>query len=296
VGAAADPSLLLGEAGVGHFYLRLHSDETPSVLLLRAPNAAADLTQISETDGGYRVLQRRYVRTFFGRTLDILDSLSCDAGLELTGAPLQIAAKTSDVERGYSELEALADSGAHRALIKDAFRPERKRYIASLSITDFTDELLSTLLRESLDEHVWTTEPLQLAPHTHLVRTSRDWETWLAEDSTERSQEPQHIESTFLLYRSGNRILLRTLSPFAAAVLSTMEQPHSIDEISRLMTGAVEGSVDPEQVRLAVVAQVKQAWTAGLIMNVSPRAPPALLNYSIRFHGKPNTHSPSQKP
>jgi hypothetical protein len=296
VGAAADPSLLLGEAGVGHFYLRLHSDEIPSVLLLKAPNIAVDLTQTSETDGSYRVLQRRYVRTFFGRTLDVLDSLSCDAGLNLTRAPLQIATKTSDVERSYSELEAIAVSGAHRALINDAFEPERKRYIASLSITDFTDELLSTLLRETLDERIWTSEPLQLAPHTHLVRTSRDWETWLAEDSTERSQEPQHIESTFLLYRSGNRILLRTLSPFAAAVLSTMEQPHSIEEITRHMTGAVEGPVDPEHVRLTVVAQVKQAWTAGLIVNVSPRAPPTYLDRSKRLHEELDVPNPYSKP
>jgi lantibiotic modifying enzyme len=73
VGGVSDPSLLLGEAGIGHFYLRLHSPSVPSVLLPVA--RGLPVATRADADEEYGRCRSRAVGEWFGRSRAVMEAM-----------------------------------------------------------------------------------------------------------------------------------------------------------------------------------------------------------------------------
>ncbi len=266
VGGAADPSLMLGEAGIGYFYLRLYSSETPSILLLRT---AEGIGRGVVAWCSHQTLQKGYVDTYFGRTLQVFRIL-CPARtpiiMDRAFLPPQ---HESDVSAAYEALcEASEAPGESlRSLLEDAFRPERIRYEMALALTDFSEETLAELVRSPVDDVAWTDVVMELAPHTRVVRSRWDWDAWIELEEQDRPSRPEQKPVFWLLYRAGNKIHERPLSLFAALVLQHLEASASLEQVVLAVAAALEDGdeADRRQLRAMVVEQLKNAYRMGLL-------------------------------
>ncbi|MCG8456992.1 MAG: hypothetical protein MI919_11985, partial [Holophagales bacterium] len=194
-----DPSLMMGEAGIGYFYLRLHDAGVPPVLCPPPLPERYRLDPVPSED--YSELGRAAVEELFGETLGVLEILdgpgtAAPTGRSPAGAPITLPAPSpgsppaeSPVEACYRVLcqKIAALRGPSRAILEDAFSVERHAFEMTLALDDFTAEPLAYLLRRPWGEARSRGSGFRLADSCRLVTTSRDWTEWAA---AHRSGEP----------------------------------------------------------------------------------------------------------
>lgn len=268
MGGAQDPGLLLGEAGIGMFLLRLARPDVPSPLMLTAPDDSAAEGGRAGAEG-YAALQQRSVEEHFGRTLRIFAALGEDVSALTPPRPMGAAPRRSDVETAYEAITArvidVADE-ERRALLDDAFGVERARFALARSVDDYTQEYLDTLARLPQDELDWREGRVGLSSRARVVSTRWDWDAWL--DLGDESSAPQEDDAYYLVQFSGGRAGVRRLSPFAALILQTVQEPATLDELIGVVKEAVaspHGAPDHDWLEDRVVEQLAQAYRAGFI-------------------------------
>jgi|GEM_PF-432172 len=261
-----DPGLLLGEAGIGLFLLRLARPETPSVLLV-TPDGAPAAPASDDGGTGHAAAQRQAVDEYFGRSLALMEALGAQAPLAVRapGAPAR-----SDVAAAAEALAAAVrdePDAARRELLDDATRLDRERYSLAVSVNDFTQEFLAGLARIADDEVRWSEARIGLSPRARVVHAAYDWDAWLEEEGDDRGQ-PEPADTFHLLTASGRRVGVRKLSPFAALVLQAVESPASVDEVVDRVEEAVSSDgqgPSREWLEDRVTEQLRQAYRAGFI-------------------------------
>jgi lantibiotic biosynthesis protein len=259
-----EPSLMLGEAGIGHFLLRLAAPEVPALLVLQPP-----LRRPPPADpDGFAALARSSVETFF--------SASC-AALELLGEPTSglLAARLRPVplleapaERAHRRLcrRIASRPPERRTLLADAFAADRQRYEQALRLDDFSVEFLRSVERGSLTGGEWRTARLRLAPGCRLLATDHDWDTWLR-TAPRPGTRPPPCRTYQVLFVAGNRVERQPLGRFAATLLHLAGEPATLAEMTERVSaalGAIAG--DPsaaEPLRAKVADQVHQLFAAG---------------------------------
>ncbi|HEX6912063.1 MAG TPA: lanthionine synthetase LanC family protein, partial [Longimicrobium sp.] len=268
MGGVSDPGLLLGEAGIGMFLLRLARPEVPSVLFVTAPDA--DATQGGTAGAeGYAQLQARVVEEHFGRTLGIWKALGVDTDAAVPARPMGPAPRVSDAEAAYDALAAHAAAEAdpaRRAQLEDAFLVDRTRFDLARSVTDYTTELLDSLARLPQEEVEWHGGRVALSPRARIAVTRWDWDAWL--DAGDPDSPPDEDDAYYLAQFSAGRSSVRRLSPFAALILQTVREPAGVDEVIDVVAEAVSGPDGaPERGWLEdrVVEQISQAYRAGFV-------------------------------
>jgi hypothetical protein len=266
---ASDPGLLLGEAGIGWYFLRLARPETPSVLLVTPP---AETRAADDGGAGYEALRTDTIQEHFGRTVTIFRGLGEEEVVQprRPGFPAR-----SDVDATRDALaarvQAQADA-ARRELLDDAFRLDRERYDLSRAMTDFTDEYLENLVRVPEDEVRWNEARIGLSSRARVVHGQFDWDSWLAAESDDRG-EPGEGDVFYLLQAAGARVSVRKLSPFAALVLQAVETPATLDEVvDRVQDAIATDGEGPSRDWLEdrVTEQLRQAYRAAFVATEHP--------------------------
>lgn len=268
----SDPSLLIGEAGIGYFYLRLASADTPSLLLL-TPHPVRGTAPEPETST-YDELRDAHICSFFGRTLRVLDRLNThDPVLDR----INRASTTAHVVAAYdalgSRIKTEHDSSM-QAQLEDVFSVERQRYEIAVSPIDFTKEFLLSLQQPELDAVEWETVTVRLTPGIHFVHNRWDWDGWLQEQSQNAATAGQYVH---MVYQYRNAIRTRRLSPFAAVVLETARARSTVSQVVAEVKKAIpEIELDGlPALRQQVIAQLEQALRIGVVaieLNAQPAA------------------------
>lgn len=266
LGGVSDPGLLLGEAGIGHFLLRLARPETRGVLCLAAPSDAAAAGGAAGAEG-YAALRDRTVEEHFGRTLAVLRALEVDVDALLPRRPMGAAPERTDVRAASLALAAAVAAepdAARAALLEDAFALDRAAFELTVAVEDYTREYMESLARRPPAEVDWSAGRVTLAERVRVVHTRHDWPAWLRRED---GPAPPPEQDTFSLVQlSGGRPTVRGLSPFAALVLQAAETPATVDDLLAAVEEALGGAV-PERGWLEdrVTDQLAQAYRAGLV-------------------------------
>lgn len=264
MGGVSDPGLLLGDAGIGYFFLRLARPETPSVLLVTPP---AGTRRDDDGGAGFRALRDDTVREHFGRTLALFEGLGEEGEMVPAREPGEPA--RSDVDAAFQALSARVQSaqGERREWLADAFRLDRERYQLSRAAVDFTEEFLESLVRVPDEEVRWPEARIGLSPRARVVHGTYDWDAWLEAEGEDRG-EPEEADTFYLLQSSGARVTVRRLSPFAALVLQAVETPATLDEVVDRVQDAIasdDGGPTREWLEDRVTEQLRQAYRAGFV-------------------------------
>ena len=169
-------------------------------------------------------------------------------------------------ERIAARIAAEADP-ALRERMEDAFQVDRARFELSRANQDFTDEFLESLARFGEDEVRWEEARIELSPRARLVHGAYDWEAWLEQGGAEAGEPPQQ-DVFILLQAMQSRVTARRLSPFAALVLNSVEEPATLDDVVAQVAEAVTapgGGPDRGWLEDRVVEQLRQAYRAGFV-------------------------------
>jgi len=260
-----DRSLLVGDAGVGHFLLRLHSREVPSVLLLTKPPMALE-SRVAPTSA-IDVHRTRDVDLYFERTFRVLHRLS-PLFAERRGSNTA-AARVPPIAAAYASaaraLEAEPDA-SRRALLADAMAPEIARYRAALAFSDLTEELDEELRRPSDGEIDLATTSYVRTAHTQVIECKHDWDAWLATDDREPPGLAE-IPVAFVLFRQHEEVHCRRVGHFAHVVLRALARPATLALVAADMRKLLDGeeSVDGDAWRGLVESQVHALRAAGMV-------------------------------
>jgi hypothetical protein len=268
MGGVKDPGLLLGEAGIAMFLLRLARPHVPSPIMLVAPDDSAAEGGRAGAEG-YAAMQKRTVEEHFSRTLRVFAALGEEVSSLVPVRPMGPAPRESDVEAAYAVIEAhvagVAD-GERRALLEDAFLVDRTRFALARSVEDYTQEYLDGLARLPQDELDWREGRAGLSSRARVVSTRWDWDAWM--DLGDEASAPQEDDAYYLVQFASGRANTRRLSPFAALILQTVQEPASLEELIGVVREAVaspHGAPDPDWLEDRVVEQLSQAYRAGFI-------------------------------
>ena len=185
VGGGPDPSLLVGEAGIGLFFLRLAVPIVPSVLLPLAPVVGAPSRVVAApvpTTGivgeQSEQLWRSDAKQYFGRIAEVTArvlpnerSLAEEAAdrAASSGEPLLVALYHTAEDR-------VATHSRLAARLRDAFGPERCRFRAALRASDTVKEEIADLLREPSSNITWDQSRFRLTTSAGTVRCRWDWD------------------------------------------------------------------------------------------------------------------------
>ena len=248
VNAVPDPSLLLGEAGIGFFFLRLaaargQGPDIPSPLLLRPPGEVAPRSKMAE---GYETLAREVAEEYFTETLEAWRNAGLDHFDVPVPNPGDAPLATAPAEAAFRALKDTVEAheGARREKLEDAFLVERECFERTRGIQDFTVEFLYNLVRTPWEEIETANARFQRGLGGHLLATE---------------------EAYFLLYRKENRVRSQPVGPFAALILDAVESPATLAEIVDRIAQALDGG---EIDRAALTAA---AFTAALTAKVLPQ-------------------------
>lgn len=275
VNSDPDPSLMLGESGIGHFMLRLHDPSVPEVLIHRAPPEMHVDGVFEEVDPEpASVLRRQYVSHYFGHTVAVAEALDGDrlpdartpAGPEHESDVLayrdRLAAVIDDADPANgadAPADALAD--AARA-IADASAPDRMLLQVQASIEDFMADRIAALARYPVDDVAWDRAEVQLADGSRLVDTRYDWEEWLASDD---APSPSEGPATYVVFTAGKKAVRHRLGAFGHLVLQSAQTPATVDELVGVVQQHVDASVPESVLREKVLEQVAQAYQRGIL-------------------------------
>lgn len=267
MGAVTDPGLLLGEAGIGMFLLRLARPDVPTPLALRAPDTAA-------MDGGraggegYARQQRHTVDEHFGGALRVFAALGVDTDAaaplrEMGAAPAETDVRAT--ERALVAAAAAEPETARRALLDDALALERARVALADSVQDYTREYTDSLARRDAAQLDWSAGRVSLSERVRLVTTQHDWNAWLQREDA--PAPPPEADAFHLVQFAQGRARARALSPFAALVLEAAEEPVTVEEILAVVEEALGAGSVPDRGWLEdrVVEQLAQAYRAGFV-------------------------------
>jgi hypothetical protein len=264
---------MLGEAGIGWFYLRLARPGIPSPLLPRPALARA------AEDDGYAALAAAWVDEAFGRSRAAFTALG--VGLETPGddGGDGAALDASPLDTAHAELAGAVDAagGELRPLLEDAFRVERAAYEMSARPNDLTDEYRRRLRRRDPADLDW--DAARLAPHRdlRLETVERDWAGWLAERRAGGGDPlPAAGVAHWLLARLGDRLTVRPAGPLAAALLAALIAggPATPSELVRRLAARLGRRDGAARATLAarVREQAAALYAAGLLDLVAGEA------------------------
>jgi hypothetical protein len=271
-GAGRDPTLMLGEAGIGWFYLRLDDPATPSMLLLAAdapfPAAAAPSHAAPETAGRAAELRSDYLHRFFGGTLRAFARLR---QIDPRVPPVRLpppGPHAAEPAVAAAAIQSAIDAapGELRALLEDAAAVDGTHYALAQACTDHCDAFVDALRRDVQGGAPDWARPLVLHPYARLVATEHDWDAWLRSPA---ETLPAPGIAAFAVYRDGRGVARRRLEPLAARLLWALEDGVRADQAA---DGLGLTHVPPSELRGRVRAQLAEMFRAGLVAYAAPAA------------------------
>lgn len=262
----SNPGLMLGEAGIGYFYLRAANDTIPSPLFLKAPGRLTSGSKNSYPQCYPSSFDEAYVKKYFAKTMAIFGKLGRRGLLHnpkhghtlwRLSAPLELFAAII----GHIEKER---DLYLRSLLVDAFSVERAKFELTIGIRDFTEEYI-TAVRRRLQREQWQTVNLRVATTTRMIVTAYDWDEWLLRgvDSCDAPMRgPEEI--VHVLYRQDQGIHEAPMHPLLTAVVHVLASPRNLKEIV-LMTTEAMSEKDCDVVSGSVENCVEYALFEGIL-------------------------------
>lgn len=262
----SDPGLFVGEAGIGHFLLRLADSTIPSVLLpiagdsdvpgaSRVPSASTRASRESSA----AELHSDYIKRFFGASLRVLRSVSAendDIGAVCSPAHLQ-----PDLTVVKDILWNVA-SKSTSVLFVDALRLETALYNVERDIADYGILWFEEVIRADSRVINWSRVTFSIIPGTVFQLQLFDWRGWV---DVEHSWPPRLIEPMpVIVYATSEGSSWIPLSSEEHALLRRIDGACRLDELEIVRRKTARSGMKtlaPEE----IVPCLQRAYASGFL-------------------------------
>lgn len=256
-----DPTLLIGDAGIGHAFLRFAERGTPSVLLVRPRGSPAiDPSRALNLLGSPDYAEDMARFDLPAEPVDRLGIRSKAATGFLYGleTPLErfrsirsSATSSNEGEEQHAMISRIAAARIH--LLTDGMN----------WIADMVESEGSVTMNEgALDTMRWQLTQRALLVDSPIVRTNPDGSAVVATHSTAQ-----------LVVRSIASTGTISLSPLSHAIFAGLQDSKTLTELIDWLTDAQPGLSGDHRLAVTVLAQLKNAIAAGLVVPAWPVLP-----------------------
>ena len=268
---SASPGLMMGEAGVGLFYLRLAAPEIPTPLLPvpRRPLPASTAEPPSDDE---RVVEaaRAAAWSHFERTRRALER----AGADLSGIDPESPQELRDVIEKALDARGQVDSGKLREILA-----LESMVLESLcERQDISSSFARSLMRRPVGILDEAGIRIELAASSRLFFADHDWEPLLSGE-TELDRLPE-TASCYLVHAAGDTFRIRPLDTLAAKMYSLLLEPIAVTDLVEKMIEhlAAEDILEPDaeesDVRERLLGTLKNAYRSEMIDVADPELEP----------------------
>ncbi len=265
LGAGYDPSLILGEAGMGYYLLRLCNDSIPSILLPH-PETKKDFKRT--LDDSYLSVQNEYVNLYFGKTLTALKKIN-------TVQPLIQFNFSSDLENNVSEIQSVQkniekiinkNDSEEIKIVEEIFSSENIKYKQTIGLTDYTEEFLFSLEKEDITKLNSGNTLLCLVPSAEILECKYDSVKWI-NSKNGASIKDYEVENYVLLYKNKNKFYKKNISYLTYLLLSQLKIPLTINDLISKTLDFLEIKNASEQSKLKeiIFKQISEVYNSNLI-------------------------------
>ena len=232
--SAYDPSLLLGEAGIGHLLLRAAEPTIKSVLFLT--DWATPLG--SSEPRLHADLRRNEVNLLLPLTSTILDATSKEHPLNVMLDCLSKSGLTeAEIVSRLREYVPLMPTT--EAVLKEGVELDLLGLEMANDHVDYVEQFSCELYRPSLEQVDWDSARVELAPHVRLVRTQCDWSS--PAGRIEANSSERRLVACF---RWQENIVRLWLEPIDSIIVSSLRRTERVSEIIDAVLEAVDGDAD----------------------------------------------------
>ena len=256
-----DPSLMLGEAGIGYFYLRLFSKNIPSILLL-----SSKIKNEKKSNKNYNALQNNYINNYFGKTIDIINRVSSS---KIEQSEIIFGETISDITKTYHAINDFIDNTnkQNATILKDAFKLEKRKYELSIGLTEYYQEFTNELVKENVENIIWKDSLIKLSPLVEILETSWDWDMFLQKGNNKNNLSDYKKEKYLLIHRVQNKIVSKNLSPFIFSLLSIIKENSKLDNIVQNIAELLgdENTDSFDTLEKTIVSQLIEMYKANII-------------------------------
>ena len=279
-----DTSLLMGNAGIGYFYLKLLQPlAVPSILLpviesqwnKKATIFAGTILKATNAD-----IRKRLIRKTFNRTNALLEKLNaCQAaGYFESHSPNGVCEEETYME--FVEHLLLPKlQPEERERVSDILRLESEKYRLGQSIdnnpllnikTILQSEQSSELLKD-LDGRGILQLKLQLNPDLYILLTDWDWHpdretSWFENLGVEKNTYP-----VLLKMDADEKVIENHISTFSYAILAAFQDGDIVENVVRDIISSFEATSAEQRefIKRSIIEQIRQVLSAGFLIHKS---------------------------
>ncbi|MGD8778119.1 MAG: lanthionine synthetase LanC family protein [Ignavibacteria bacterium] len=251
MGSVSDPSLMLGEAGIGYYLLRLYSQDVPLVL---AVTTQKELQKELEPDNSYQEIKNDYADRYFGRTIAGVNKLF-DYRIPVKNSIAEIHESIKDF------IDTLKEDD--KKLATDLFISEEKIYLKILNLADFSSEYRVNLIKKDVSEINWDNAKLFLSENVELIENEFAWEEWFNKNN---KTKPSQEENYKVIYKLQNRFYVKPINTFPAIILHNFSTDNSVAQINeRVSVFFDENTINANELKEKIILQLKEFYKVGYI-------------------------------
>lgn len=265
MGRTSDPSLMLGEAGIGYYLLRLYSDKIKSVIIVTS-NTKMISREIDENK--LLEVRNKYVEFYFDKTKRFVTKVSYTPERnQLKNFKDKIGDTQSDVTDYYEYLKTIKISKPE--YFNDLFGIEKIIYLRTIGFDNFSDELVQAIKSEKRDSINWHWKGLKikLSSSVMLVERNFNWDEYFSEvRNNSLNIFPKSEFTPLLIYRQDNNVIIKKLTLFAYIILVSIKEYTQLCSILENVEEAFEENKPSQKVlETQVVEQLNYFYKAGFI-------------------------------
>lgn len=255
-GGGPDPSLMLGEAGIGHVLLRIAGCPVPSAVCISSWKLPVP---VAEDDGDFVQSETSHLLRHFFPVLRRLKETSAlgghteydGIGLRTVGGALQAIIAS-----------IAAAKGPNAEWLRDALSVDLAWLAEEAAFDDFISDEVRHAGRPDASEVDWKTVRFYLPASAKIVRTRWAWREWLEEGD----DAPAEREDCFLLYRQLRSVHVQPVTLASAVVLEALRTPATIETvICTVLALLAPDPVINSSIPRFVTSIVRNAVTSGIV-------------------------------
>ncbi|MDB4915094.1 MAG: hypothetical protein JWM95_2738 [Gemmatimonadetes bacterium] len=262
LGGGSDPSLMLGEAGIGLSLLRAGNPDIPSMLCVSNWNPSP----------GYE-----------HHDVDALRQAELEAWLPRTQLALRLAPNAGQLRARIDGLSAAdaemaemvatvrdmvgVDTSLEGPMLRDALLVDAALLDAQAAFTDYVSHFCEELKLPRLDEVEIERARIALSPHAKVLQTNWAW----SQMSAGEVNLPIKQGESFVLYRSEAAVLVKQVNELQALILSSLAGSRTLNELDAIVADAItpDPSLD-SSIPMYIRAVVSAAIASGIARIIDP--------------------------
>lgn len=258
VAAVPEASLMLGDAGIGLFYLRLASSQVPSILLIRGHTSEPAVISTENV----RIARREIISHWFGNSLDRCAKITDDARNLADITPDNNTSVIASVYRRIWPLLNGASTSNRRRFVEELAVPIAC-YKVERAHCNHVEEFIDELARRGPGEVDWSVARILPTRRCRAIRGGISWATSQTKDL-----------GMFAIFRYRQQTQIQQLTPFGYQVLKSCRRGIKLADLQREIAQRVtsEGSGASDRVFSATRLEVERQVRCGLLALSMPYA------------------------